>query len=400
MKFIWHDGGRAACGFVGQTGDCVTRSIAIATGRVYRDVYQALSETSSRTARHGIDDGVASQYLRALGWKRMTAEKMTPADLPPGALMLVFNSFHTNRTGHMSCMVDHTIYDTWNPLEDPEYHLVEYWLCPAACTDKALPVPASGRPTATESGDLTQKVFDKILDRVKALHRTSENDASTEGEIRNALRMMQTLMLKHNLSRSDIVEDDDIRNVGFTRRACPLNGRKACQWESMLAFYMTEEVFPTVQFYQSRKQGHRTLYWFYGAVDDVEQTLELFREIVLTIATTARLKYGGYSRGSGASYAEGYVKGLPRSEDYDPGDHALVSQNALIHTRMLAIHSAANDWLERECDIRLHKVSGSGRYSFDQHAHDSGRRDGARHHVSGAQRRKRITHPERPSHAP
>ena len=60
----------------------------------------------------------------------------------------------------------------------------------------------------------------------------------------------------------------------------------------MLAHYMTGEIFPTVQFYKDR-HGHRTLFWFYGPIEDVQQTIELFREILMTIATAARLKYGG-----------------------------------------------------------------------------------------------------------
>jgi len=32
IKFVKHDGGRAAAGFKGKSGDCVTRAIAIATG--------------------------------------------------------------------------------------------------------------------------------------------------------------------------------------------------------------------------------------------------------------------------------------------------------------------------------------------------------------------------------
>jgi hypothetical protein len=36
MKWIHNDGGRADAGFRGETGDCVTRAIAIATGKPYR----------------------------------------------------------------------------------------------------------------------------------------------------------------------------------------------------------------------------------------------------------------------------------------------------------------------------------------------------------------------------
>jgi len=44
MDFVFHDGGRAAAGYKGMTGDCVTRSIAIATGKTYQEVYDALNQ--------------------------------------------------------------------------------------------------------------------------------------------------------------------------------------------------------------------------------------------------------------------------------------------------------------------------------------------------------------------
>jgi hypothetical protein len=290
----------------------------------------------------------------------------------------------------MSCVIDHVVYDTWDPTEDPEYRIVDYWVNESVRSDTSSPIVAPLRSPAADPGDFTQSEFNKILNRVKALHRTASNDASTEGEIRNAMRMMQNLMLKHNLSRSDIVEDDDASHVGMTRRACPLNGRRCCQWESMLAYYMTAEIFPTVQFYQDR-HGHRTFFWFYGPAEDVQQTIELFREILMTIATAARLKYRGYSRGSGASYAEGYVQGLPRSHRNESDDAAIVSEDALIHARTLAIHSEARTWLDIECGIRIHTSRGAGRSSFDRSAHHAGRKDGAKHDVSGPYGRKRIT---------
>ena len=390
MEFIWHDGGRAACGYVGQTGDCVTRSIAIATGRVYRDVYRSLSDASPDTARHGVSYGVLSRYLGEYGWTYIPVYGTGLGELPRGVLVLSFEPDGRKRVGHVSCLIDHTVYDTWNPCEDPDYRLVGYWAYPSVHRDNANAIVVTPRH-ATEAAKVTQHEFSKILERVKALHRTASNVASTEGEIRNALRMMQNLMLKHNLSRSDIVDDDDASHVGMTRRACPLNGNKAYQWESMLADYMTGEIFPTVQFYRDR-HGHRTLFWFYGPVDDVQQTIGLFRELLLTIATAAQLKYGGHTRGSGASYAEGYVKGLPRSYRDQNRDEAVVSEQSLIHARTLAIHSAARDWLWAECKIRLQTIRGSGRVNFDRSAHHAGQKDGATHQVSGPYGRKRLTH--------
>ena len=42
MQFVYNDGGRAAAGYIGSAGDCVTRAIAIATELPYQTVYDAL----------------------------------------------------------------------------------------------------------------------------------------------------------------------------------------------------------------------------------------------------------------------------------------------------------------------------------------------------------------------
>jgi len=390
MEFIWHDGGRARCGFVGQTGDCVTRSIAIATGQMYRHVYNELSEASLRTARHGIANDVSAEYLRERGWTHRPVDRFSQEDLPKGVLLLSFRTKSERRSGHLSCLIDHTIYDTWNPFEDTSFALAGYWQLEttAGRSDGVIPAPAAVHDAAEV---LTQEQYDKILNRVRALDRTASNHAATEGEVRNALRMMQNLMRRHNLSRSDIIDEDDVTHVGMTRRACPLNGSKACRWESMLAWYIINEILPTVQFYKDRS-GHRTLFWFYGPVEDVQNALQLFDELLLTIATAAQIKYRGYSRGSGASYAEGYVDGLPRSyRDPETSNDAIMSEQALIRTRMMAVHDAARRWLDVECDIRLQSGGRSRRTSHDASAHHAGRKDGASHDVSGAYLRKRIT---------
>ena len=46
-----NDGGRAAAGFKGQAGDCVVRSIAIATGMPYQKVYDDLFKSNQRFRR-------------------------------------------------------------------------------------------------------------------------------------------------------------------------------------------------------------------------------------------------------------------------------------------------------------------------------------------------------------
>jgi hypothetical protein len=174
--------------------------------------------------------------------------------------------------------------------------------------------------------------------------------------------------------------------------ACPLNGRRACGWEKMLATYIARYIFPTVQWYRSTR-GHRTLFWFYGPWEDVQNAVALFRELLLTIATAAHLQYGSHTRGSGASYAEGYISGLPRSttEAAQTQNHQVVSQQALIHTRMIALRSAAEKWLETECNIKLTTGAAGGRYDYDGAAAHRGKLHGATHPLTVPGARPRIT---------
>jgi hypothetical protein len=57
MSFLYDDGGRAAAGFRGKAGDCVTRAIAIAMRQPYREIYDAMAALN--------DD----YYGRKLAWQ-------------------------------------------------------------------------------------------------------------------------------------------------------------------------------------------------------------------------------------------------------------------------------------------------------------------------------------------
>lgn len=86
MKFIETDGGRSKAGFVGTTGDCVTRALAIATGEPYKLVYNELFETAKEysrtkkdavaeririhgaTPRRGVNKQIYDIFLKKRGW--------------------------------------------------------------------------------------------------------------------------------------------------------------------------------------------------------------------------------------------------------------------------------------------------------------------------------------------
>ena len=80
MEWVYNDGGRAAAGYKGTTGDCVCRAIAIAAERPYQEVYDLINEyaKSERTgkrkrgksnARTGVYRTTIDKVMKHYGWK-------------------------------------------------------------------------------------------------------------------------------------------------------------------------------------------------------------------------------------------------------------------------------------------------------------------------------------------
>jgi len=124
MEFIFHDGGRAAAGYKGKTGDCVTRSIAIATERTYREVYDSLNRFAQAeriskrkrrrsSSRTGVFRQTYQAYLESLGWRWTSTMSigsgckihLRPSGLPGGPLIVKVSR-------HLTAVIDGVLYDT------------------------------------------------------------------------------------------------------------------------------------------------------------------------------------------------------------------------------------------------------------------------------------------------
>jgi hypothetical protein len=83
MNWVYDDGGRKAAGFRGRAGDCVTRSIAIATRLPYRHVCALLDEQAQRERPRpeagALRRGTASSVKRVNGcWSRWAGAGLRP----------------------------------------------------------------------------------------------------------------------------------------------------------------------------------------------------------------------------------------------------------------------------------------------------------------------------------
>lgn len=126
MAWQYNDGGRWAAGYNGTTGDCVTRSIAIATGKPYQEVYDALNELAKKerprgrrkrsSSRTGVSGLLSRQYLASLGWQWHPTMKigsgckvhLCEEELPAGRLIVSVSK-------HLTAVIDHVIHDTHDP---------------------------------------------------------------------------------------------------------------------------------------------------------------------------------------------------------------------------------------------------------------------------------------------
>lgn len=398
MSFRWNDGGRAAAGFTGFCGDCVTRSIAIGTGLSYRTVYEQLGDAANKTPRNGLSTDIAKAYLAQAHWvfDQFDEIEFDPVSFSRGVFIVHLVNVQSRRAGHLSCVIDGVVHDTWNPADDESYRLRGVWSSPNNGSESPSQQADSSHSEMDQSS-LTQQEFEKILRRLRALDNTANNDASTEGEKRNALLMMQSLLLKHNLSRDDLLGESGKSTLQLGRFTCVLNGSRACTWEHGVAHYLCEEIFPLVQYYSTRR-GKRTLFNFYGPHLDCSNCMDLFRELIVTIAAAAQVRFGGYSRGSGASYAEGYVKGLPRWSDRasekrnDKSMHPSDEAQSLIAARSLIVHETARQWLASECGIQLVTSTKYARNERDFAAESLGKKHGASHEIKPPNRPLGIGH--------
>jgi len=130
MEFIFDDGGRAAAGYKGTTGDCVARAIAIAAQLPYQQVYESINQagaterTSKRrrgksSARTGVYKPTIKSILTAMGWTWVPTMligsgckvHLRSEELPAGRLIV-------NVSKHTCAVIDGVVYDIYDPSRD------------------------------------------------------------------------------------------------------------------------------------------------------------------------------------------------------------------------------------------------------------------------------------------
>tara|TARA_R100001530_G_C4219691_1_gene129629 strand:+ start:27 stop:560 length:534 start_codon:yes stop_codon:yes gene_type:complete len=133
LGFKFNDGGRKLAEYKGFTGDCITRSICIATGLSYQKVYDDLTNASKEfrlnsntklayglkpkedSARLGVYKPVYRPYILGLGFKwkptmfigKGCKVHLRYDDLPNGKIICVVSK-------HLVAVIDKVIQDTYD----------------------------------------------------------------------------------------------------------------------------------------------------------------------------------------------------------------------------------------------------------------------------------------------
>ncbi|HTZ73372.1 MAG TPA: hypothetical protein VMB47_05595 [Candidatus Aquilonibacter sp.] len=139
LQFQFDDGGRKAAGYKGRTGDCVVRSIAIATALPYQEIYDKVNHLAFRertgkrkrgksNARTGVYKGTTHKLLESLGWHWTPTMEigsgckvhMRADELPQGRLIV-------SVSGHLTAVIDGVIHDTHDPSRRGTRCVYGYW---------------------------------------------------------------------------------------------------------------------------------------------------------------------------------------------------------------------------------------------------------------------------------
>ena len=139
MRFQFNDGGRKAAGYRGKTGDCVVRSVAIATGLPYQQVYDLVNQlgVTERTgkrkrgkssARTGVYKDTTRRLLESLGWHWTPTMQIGSGctvhlrsdELPSGRLVVSVSK-------HLTAVLDGVVHDTHDPSRRGTRCVYGYW---------------------------------------------------------------------------------------------------------------------------------------------------------------------------------------------------------------------------------------------------------------------------------
>lgn len=207
-----------------------------------------------------------------------------------------------------------------------------------------------------------------VKGKIRKLLNIVKDRAASEHEIETCLRKATRLMYEHRLSEADLSDsfedlDEGARNEMCATRPIYLRSRRY-RWENELAAFVQSFVGGISWFFDNGESppdknggtNYVVIMSYYGLVDDVDLAVDIFVALHKLIKDLAVARHGSCFRGSGASFAEGFVLGLGRQHDTErlarkrmaektkDGGESLRQFNQMLETVRLK-EQIADDWL-------------------------------------------------------
>lgn len=129
MKWVYNDGGRAKYFSATKVADCVTRAIAIATNRDYKEIYNEIKKVVGYTPRNGVYKKDSKKVMEHFGFMWHSCSgigkgckvHLVDNEIPmQGAIICQV-------TKHVTCVVNGVINDTFDPSRGGTRCVYGYW---------------------------------------------------------------------------------------------------------------------------------------------------------------------------------------------------------------------------------------------------------------------------------
>lgn len=129
LEFKYNDGGRSAYYRASNVGDCVTRAVAIATGRDYKEVYNLFKKASKSSPREGVKISVCRKVIASLGGQWVSCmgigtgctTHLRVDEIPMQGRIIASVS------KHLTAVIDGVINDTYDPSRDGTRCVYGFW---------------------------------------------------------------------------------------------------------------------------------------------------------------------------------------------------------------------------------------------------------------------------------
>lgn len=236
LNYVYDDGGRSKYFAAKTVGDCVTRAIAIATGRDYKEVYDEARQFLGYTPRDGVKHNDTAKLMTHLGFEwhpTMTIGSGCTTHLRAGEIPMD-QPIICNCSHHLVAVINGTVKDTYDSTREGTRCVYGYWTLGTAKTS------ADSQDTEEEFKPSGKYSLDDIMRKIRKLKALYEGakKINSEGEAQMAALLMKKLLTQYNLTMEQIGDDEDKKKdeimdetiSGFNY------GSIGGQWESYLTY--------------------------------------------------------------------------------------------------------------------------------------------------------------------